>query len=115
MIYSQDGNKVTQDDFEIIKELGKGAFGKVFLVEKKDSKDFYALKVISKISVIKENTFEYLKNEELIMKNLSHPFLVSLSYFFCSPENIFFAMKYLNGGELYSHLKKKSRFNEHII
>lgn len=95
--------------------MGKGAFGKVFLVEKKDTKELYALKVISKISVIKENTFEYLKNEELIMKNLSHPFLVNLCYFFCSPENIFFAMKYLNGGELYSHLKKKSWFNEHII
>lgn len=71
--------------------------------------------MIGKLNVIKENTFEYLKNEKIIMQNLNHPFLINLSYFFCSPEHIFFAMKYLNGGELYIYLKKMKHFQEHII
>lgn len=51
---------MNENSFEILRTLGKGYFGRVFLVEKKDTKDLYALKVISKLDIIKRNFFEGL-------------------------------------------------------
>ena len=69
--------------------------GKVFLVEKKDTQELYALKVVSKLDVIKRKFFDNLKNEKNIMKDLKSPFIVSLDYCFSSPSYIFFAMRFM--------------------
>lgn len=110
-----NNEKISEDDFDIIKLLGKGAFGKVFLAEKKGTNELFALKVISKSSVIKKNTFEYLKNEKIIMQSVNHPFVLKLEYFFSNPEYVFFALKFKTGGELYKYLSKQSRFNESVV
>lgn len=55
---------MNESSFEILRTLGKGYFGRVFLVEKKDSGDLYALKVISKLDIIKKNFFDNLKYEK---------------------------------------------------
>lgn len=60
-IVAADGQKVNENSFEILRTLGKGYFGRVFLVEKKDNKELYALKVISKLDIIKRNFFEGLQ------------------------------------------------------
>jgi serum/glucocorticoid-regulated kinase 2 len=112
VIISGDGSKINQNSFEILKALGKGAFGKVFLVEKKDDKTLYALKVISKLDIIKRNFFENLKAEKKIMERVKNPFVVNLDYCFASPSYVFFAMKFKQGGELYHHLRKMERFPE---
>lgn len=92
--------------------MGKGYFGKVFLVEKKDTKQLYALKVISKLDVIKRNFFESLTYEKKILEKVNNPFIVNLEFCFTNPSFIFFAMKFKQGGELYYHLRKKQRFTE---
>jgi serine/threonine protein kinase len=51
---------VNQDSFDILKTLGKGYFGKVFLAQKKSNKKLYAIKVISKVDVIKKKFFKSL-------------------------------------------------------
>lgn len=112
MIISKDGTKVNENSFEVLKALGKGYFGRVFLVEKKDNKELYALKVISKLDIIKRNFFENLKNEKKIMEQIKNPFVVNLEYCFASPSYVFFAMKFKQGGELYHHLRKATRFPE---
>lgn len=111
-IITRDGNQVTEESFEIIKQIGKGHFGRVFLVEKKDNKELYALKVISKMDIIKRNFFENLQNEKRVMEKINSPFLVRMEYCFSSPKHVFFAMKFKQGGEIYHHLRKAARFPE---
>jgi serum/glucocorticoid-regulated kinase 2 len=112
IIVSGDGSRVNENSFEILKTLGKGYFGRVFLVEKKESKELYALKVISKLDIIKRNFFENLKSEKNIMQTIRNPFVVNYDYCFASPSYVFFAMKFKQGGELYFHLRKMTRFSE---
>jgi serum/glucocorticoid-regulated kinase 2 len=112
VIVSEDGAMINENSFEILKTLGKGYFGRVFLVEKKDTKDLYALKVISKLDIIKRNFFDNLKSEKKIMQQIKNPFVVNLEYCFASPSYVFFAMKFKQGGELYYHLRKMTRFPE---
>jgi serum/glucocorticoid-regulated kinase 2 len=113
-ILSRDGNDVNENDFEIISTLGKGYFGKVFLVEKKIDKKLFALKVISKLEIVKKNFFDNLKNEKNIMEKIKNPFVVNLEYCFATPAYVFFVMKFKQGGELYYHLRKQTRFSESI-
>ena len=114
VIISGDGSKINENSFELLKTLGRGYFGRVFLVEKKDTKELYALKVISKLDIIKRNFFENLKSEKRIMQKVSNPFIVNLDYCFASTSYVFFAMKFKQGGELYHHLRKATRFTEPV-
>lgn len=84
--------------------MGKGYFGKVFLVEKKDTKDLYALKVISKMDIVKKDFYEGLHNEKNILEAVKHPYVVSMDYCFTTPSYVFFAMPFFEGGELYHYL-----------
>ena len=112
IIISSDGQKVNENSFDILRTLGKGYFGRVFLVEKKDDKKLYAVKVISKLDIIKRNFFDNLKNEKRIMEKIDNPFVVKMEYCFTSPSYIFFAMQFKQGGEVYHHLRKCTRFSE---
>lgn len=102
------------NSFELLKTLGSGYFGKVFLVEKKDDKQLFALKVISKLDVIKKEFFQGLINEKQILQKVKNPFVVNLEYCFKDKSHVFFAMKFMQGGELYHHLKKYKRFKESV-
>lgn len=112
MIISKEGEKVNQGSFEMLKTLGKGYYGRVFLCEKKDNKEIYAMKVISKLDIIKRNFFANLKNEKMILEKVDNPFVVNLEFCFASPSYIFFVMDFKQGGELYHHLRKNTRFSE---
>ena len=114
VIISQSGEVVNQGSFELLKTLGKGYYGRVFLCEKKNSKNLYAMKVISKLDIIKRNFFDNLKNEKTILETVRNPFVVNLEFCFASPSYIFFVMDFKQGGELYHHLRKKTRFSEKI-
>jgi len=106
------GNRVTLDDFEILKVLGRGAFGKVMLVEKKDNKQVYALKSMHKEDIIDKDQIEHTKTERFVLEKSKSPFLVSLEYAFQTPSKVFFVMKFMKGGELFQHLKIAKRFEE---
>lgn len=111
-LISVSGEKVNEDSFEMLKTLGKGYYGRVFLCEKKDTKQLYAVKVMSKMDIIKRNFFTNLKNEKMILEKIRNPFVVNLEFCFASPSYIFFVMDFKQGGELYHHLKKRNRFSE---
>lgn len=77
------GKKINRDDFKIIKVIGKGSFGKVFLVKKKDGGDVvYAMKVLSKAMVAKRNLIIKTQAEREIMGTIQSPFIVTLYYAF---------------------------------
>lgn len=106
--------KVSMNDFDIIKVLGRGAFGKVMLVKKKAdaTNTLYALKSLKKADLVKANQVEHTATERYVLEQLHSPFLVHLSFAFQSPEKLYIVMDYLTGGELFFWLKKQSRFTE---
>nr|CAB3458990.1 unnamed protein product [Digitaria exilis] len=70
------------DDFEILKLVGQGAFGKVFQVRKKHTSEIYAMKVMRKDKILEKNHAEYMKAERDILTKVDHPFIVQLRYSF---------------------------------
>lgn len=100
------------EDFELLKVLGKGAFGKVMLAQKKDNKRIYAIKVLKKQEIIEQDQLEHTKAEKLILSHVNHPFLVGLEYAFQTPEKLYFVMEFMQGGELFQHLRTYKRFGE---
>lgn len=113
-IYTKEGSpKVTVDDFELIKTLGKGAHGKVLLCERRNAKhERFAMKIIKKQHIIDANQIEHTIAEKIILSRLTHPFLISLKYAFQNETKIYFVMEFMKGGELFQHLRKVKRFNE---
>ena len=106
---------VDQFSFDIIKKIGEGFFSKVYVAIKKDTKKKYALKILSKMDIINKKFIENIKTEKEILLKLKNPFIVTLEYCFVSPTQIFMAMPYIPGGELYYHLRKRIRFTEDYI
>jgi RAC serine/threonine-protein kinase len=104
--------RVGIDDFELMKVVGKGSFGKVLQVRKRDTGKIYAMKVLNKKTILERNEVEHTKAEKSILQKLVHPFLVNLNYSFQTPDKLYFIMDYVNGGELFFHLQKDKKFDE---
>jgi serum/glucocorticoid-regulated kinase 2 len=92
--------------------IGKGAFGKVYLVQNRNTQKVYAMKCIRKDVVIDQDFFESLKLEKDILYNVEHPFIVSMDFVFQNDFRIYFLMNFIKGGELFRHLTRVKRFNE---
>jgi serine/threonine protein kinase len=70
------------DDFELIKVIGTGSYGKVILAQKKDSGKVFAIKVLKKKHLIQKNQVEHTISERTILENIKHPFIIELAYAF---------------------------------
>lgn len=105
---NKNAHKISQADFHLVKVIGKGAFGKVYLVRKitgSDSGSYYAMKAIRKHDVcIRPKDRELTNNERFILERIRHPFLVRLFYAFQSESKLFLILEYVPGGELFSHI-----------
>ncbi|EFX05286.1 serine/threonine-protein kinase [Grosmannia clavigera kw1407] len=103
--------KVTIDDFELLKVVGKGSFGKVMMVRKKDTRRIYALKTIRKAHIISRSEVAHTLAERSVLAQINNPFIVPLKFSFQSPEKLYFVLAFVNGGELFHHLQKEQRFD----
>ncbi|XP_072800362.1 serine/threonine-protein kinase Sgk2 isoform X2 [Vicugna pacos] len=100
-------------DFDFLKVIGKGNYGKVLLAKRKSDGMFYAVKVLQKKSILKKKEQSHIMAERsVLLKNVRHPFLVGLRYSFQTPEKLYFVLDYVNGGELFFHLQRERRFLE---
>lgn len=99
------------DDFELLKVVGKGSFGKVMQVMKKDTHRIYALKTIRKAHIISRSEVSHTLAERSVLAQINNPFIVPLKFSFQSPEKLYFVLAFVNGGELFHHLQKEQRFN----
>jgi len=102
----------TLDSFNTIKVIGKGSFGKVFLVREKRTNEMFALKVLNKDNIIKRNQVEHTKTERSVLGYVKHPFIVGLNMAFQSKDKLYFVLDYCAGGELFFHLGKVGKFTE---
>ncbi|KAF8406405.1 hypothetical protein HHK36_008492 [Tetracentron sinense] len=133
------------DDFEIIKPISRGAFGKVFLARKRTTGDLFAIKVLKKLDMIRKNDIERILAERNILITVRNPFVdvvevpilafdhpnhqcrtintlgwqilasdVRFFYSFSCRDNLYLVMEYLNGGDLYSLLRKVGCLEEDV-
>ncbi|XP_058214780.1 serine/threonine-protein kinase AtPK2/AtPK19-like isoform X2 [Rhododendron vialii] len=79
---SVKAQNVGLEDFEVLKLVGQGAFGKVFQVRKRGTAEIYAMKVMRKDKILEKNHAEYMKAERDILAKIQHPFIVQLRYSF---------------------------------
>lgn len=103
---------VTLSDFEIKKVIGRGSFGKVFLVQQRGCGAVFAMKSLRKDVIIEYDQVESTKLEKDILLQADHPFLVGMSYVFQTEQKVFFVMRFVRGGELFMHLRQVTRFPE---
>ncbi|XP_031850261.1 AKT serine/threonine protein kinase isoform X2 [Nomia melanderi] len=104
--------KVTLENFEFLKVLGKGTFGKVILCREKATGHLYAIKILRKEVIIRKHEVAHALTENRVLRTTNHPFLISLKYSFQTADRLCFVMEYVNGGELFFHLRRVRRFGE---
>ena len=108
------------DDFDLLKVLGTGAYGKVFLARKKTGMDkgqLFAMKVLKKATIVqKRKTTEHTKTERQVLATIRQsPFLVTMHYAFQTPSKLHLVLDYINGGELFTHLYQREKFTENEV
>lgn len=106
----QTKGKYTLTDFKIERTLGTGSFGRVHLVQSKHNQRYYAVKVLKKAQVVKMKQIEHTNDERRMLQRVKHPFLITLWGTFQDSKNLYMVMDFIEGGELFSLLRKSQRF-----
>ena len=73
-----DKKKISLKDFIIHSKIGKGSFGKVYLIERNDKNQLFALKVLKKQKIYENNLIQYALTEKKVLCEIQHPFIVKL-------------------------------------
>ncbi|MCJ1368866.1 camp-dependent protein kinase catalytic subunit [Loxospora ochrophaea] len=102
--------KYSLTDFAIQRTLGTGSFGRVHLVQSKHNQRFYAVKVLKKQQVVKMKQVEHTNDERRMLGKVKHSFLITLWGTFQDSKNLYMVMDFVEGGELFSLLRKSQRF-----
>ena len=105
-VVRQTKGKYSLGDFEILRTLGTGSFGRVHLVQSKHNQRFYAVKVLKKQQVVKMKQVEHTNDERKMLQEVKHPFLITLWGTFQDSRNLYMVMDFVEGGELFSLLRK---------
>ncbi|KAK4040053.1 kinase-like domain-containing protein [Parachaetomium inaequale] len=108
--------KMTADDFEHLRCLGKGTYGTVLLVKQRTTGRLYAQKQFKKASlIVHKKLVEQTKTERQILESVNrHPFVVKLYYAFQDQEKLYLILEYGQGGELFTHLSTERMFSEEM-
>lgn len=127
----------TLENFEFLKVLGKGTFGKVILCREKSTSILYAIKILKKEVIIQKDEVNHTLTENRVLRSTRHPFIIvslmpnlasvvrarkifkktnfflqSLKYSFQTADRLCLVMQYVNGGELFFHLSRDRIFSE---
>ncbi|KAJ7621162.1 kinase-like domain-containing protein [Roridomyces roridus] len=104
---------LTIEAFELLKVIGKGSFGKVMQVRKKDTQRIYALKTIRKAHIAQRpGEITHILAERTVLALVNNPFIVPLKFSFQNPDKLYLVMSFVNGGELFYHLQREGKFDQ---
>ncbi|KAH9935881.1 kinase-like protein [Epithele typhae] len=101
--------------FILLRCVGKGAFGKVRVVQHKQTRDLYALKYINKAKCVKMKAVANIIQERRLLEEIDHPFVVNMRYAFQDDENCFFVLDLMLGGDLRFHLERLGSLPEDVV
>ncbi|KAJ3442547.1 non-specific serine/threonine protein kinase [Anaeramoeba flamelloides] len=111
-INSLNIDKVSIDDFNLLAVIGRGTYGKVMLVKKKDTSEMFAMKILQKGMLANNQQISQTMSERNVLMRLQHPFLIGLRYSFQTQEKLYMVLDYAPGGELFYHLQNNGKFTE---
>ena len=111
---SLKADQISIKDFDIVRKLGHGGFGKVFLAKYRPMSDkLMAIKVIVKKEIPDNKTDrEHVQAEHFCLTHFGYPFIVRLYCSFQTPSKLFYATEFLQGGELFSWMEKFGKFSK---
>jgi len=101
-------------DFDILKPISRGAFGRVYLASKKTTGDLYAIKVFQKSELVRKNLVRRVRAERDILATIQNPFVVRFIWSFESARKLFLVMEFLPGGDLFSLLSNLGYLDEDV-
>lgn len=116
-VVKEGHDKADPSQFELLRVLGEGSFGKVFLVRKiigKDAGALYAMKVLKK-ATLKVKDRVRSTTERNILADVGHAFIVKLHYAFQTPGKLYLILDFLRGGDLFTRLSKEVMFTEEDV
>ncbi len=102
----------SMDDFQPLKLVGKGSFGKVILVKYFNNEKIYAMKILDKEEIIRRKQIKHTKTERLLLEKLHHPFIAQLQFAFQDAKKLYLVTEFMQGGELFFHIKRRTGFKE---
>ena len=105
-------NKIGANNFICLALLGQGSFGEVYLVNKKNTNEYYAMKVLDKKKIEQQNIIKYALTERNVLSIINFPFIVKLNYAFQTKDKLFLLLDYCPGGDLSKQLYIQTRFSE---
>ena len=100
-------SKVKLEDFNIIRLIGVGSYGKVYVATKNSSKKLYAIKVLNKEKINNKTQKNSINTERTVLAKLNHPFIMKLNYAFQTRKSLYFITQFMHGGELNYHIYKE--------
>eukprot|EP00158_Paraphelidium_tribonemae_P006437 Partr_v1_DN27817_c1_g1_i2_m22565 putative serine threonine protein kinase len=114
LLFRKIGGKKSMviEDFDLLQVIGKGSFGKVMQVRKKDTGRIYAMKIIRKANIVERAEVEHTLAERNVLAKIQNPFIVNLKFSFQSPDKLYLVLAFVNGGELFHHLQTEGFFME---
>ncbi|KAJ3069989.1 serine/threonine protein kinase psk1, partial [Quaeritorhiza haematococci] len=115
--------RVGLKDFDLLSVIGKGAYGKVYLVRRRNNSSssssssstptLFAMKVLRKASIVLHSKeIQHTHNERSILEQVRHPFIVKLYYAFQTSSRLYLILSYASGGELFTYLADQKMFDE---
>lgn len=105
-------SKLGVDDFEALKVIGRGAFGEVRLVQKKDTGHVFAMKILRKADMLEKEQVAHVRAERDILVEADHEWVVKMYYSFQDALNLYLIMEFLPGGDMMTLLMKKDTMTE---
>ena len=103
---------VSADDFQLLRVLGRGTYGKVVQVRKKDTGTLYAMKVMRKSTILTRSQVKHTLTERYVLEAVRHPFIIGLQFAFQTADHLYLVLPLMSGGELFFHLRRERTFSE---
>ena len=103
--------RAARSDFEVLRLLGRGSYGKVLHVRKRDSGAVFAMKAMAKADVARRNQMGHALTERAVLRRVRHPYICALHYAFQTPSHLYLVLALQSGGELFFHLRREGAFS----
>ena len=106
---------VKLDDFDIIKIIGRGSYGKIYLVLFKEMNNYYVMKSFKKEDLTNQNDLEEILYKKNILQNINNPFLIGIIFCFQTGDRVYFISNFIQGIDLGSYIRTNPTMNESQI